>query len=80
MSTSLFVCAKDGLPVHGARDGWRHALGGGTGPIPQSRKHKPVPVLRADFDRAYALSTPPEEARALLAQFRADNARINGHD
>lgn len=77
---SEFVCGHRacGLPVHGFRNGWRHSLGGGTGPIPASQKHKPVPVLRAEWDRAFALGTPREEAMALLAKFRAADQEING--
>lgn len=78
MSTSVLVCAQDGLPVHGVAGVYRHSLGGKTGAIPASKKHKPVPVLRTDYDRAYDISTPPEMARMLLARFRAANEEING--
>lgn len=70
MSSSTYVCARDGIPVHGSRDGWRHALGGRTGAIPRHRRHYPVPVLRADYDRAFAIDTPVEEAREMLREFR----------
>jgi hypothetical protein len=56
MSTSAFVCWRDGLPVHSMRNGWRHSLGGGTGAIPASRKHYPVPVARSLYDEAFSIS------------------------
>jgi hypothetical protein len=78
MSASLFVCAHRGcgIPLSTHRRAWRHALGRMTGAIPPSRRHKPVPVLREDYDRAYGLRTPVEEARALLAKFRAQDEEI----
>jgi hypothetical protein len=79
MSSSVLVCGHSGcgLPVHAIRSSYRHSLGGNTGAILAHRKHKPVPVLRADYDRAYAWDTPPEEARALLAGFRALDREVN---
>ena len=70
MSNSRFVCAKDGIPVTTCRDAWRHALGGKTGAIPKHRRHKPVPVLRDEYERAFGIDTPVAEARALLEKFR----------
>jgi hypothetical protein len=80
MSTSQFVCGHRGcgVPLSTHRDSWRHALGGKTGAIPPSRRHKPVPVLRSDYDRAFDLGTPADEARELLAGFRAQDSEING--
>jgi hypothetical protein len=69
MSTSQFVCWKDGLPVHQAGPGWRHALGGRTGAIPPSRKHRPVVCPREEYDRAYGLHTPRDEARAIAEKY-----------
>lgn len=79
MSNSILVCGRSGcgLPVHSFVNSWKHSLGGRTGAIPAHRRHKPVPVLRADHDRACAWDTPPEEARALLAGFRARDREIN---
>jgi hypothetical protein len=72
----MFVCAKDGLPVTTHRHAWRHALGGKTGAIPRHRRHRPVPVLRTEYERAFGISTPAEEARALLAKFRRIEAEM----
>lgn len=79
MSNSVLVCARDGLPVHGVgRNGYRHSLGGRTGAIPERRRHKPVPVLRTEYDRAFGLNTPREEALELVGRFRALDQQING--
>jgi hypothetical protein len=78
VSTSQFVCARDGIPLSGTFYGFRHALGGNTGAILSHRRHKPVPVLRTDYDRAFSLHTPLEEARALCARFREADKEING--
>jgi hypothetical protein len=78
-SNSVLVCSRDGLPVHDVgKAGYRHSLGGNTGAIPPSRKHKPVPVLREDFNRAYGLDTPREEALMLIEGFRRQDKEING--
>ena len=69
MSTSQFVCWKDGLPVTTHRGAWRHALGGGTGAIPAHRRHKPVVCPRAEYDRAFDINTPGDEARAIAAKY-----------
>ena len=69
MSASQFVCWKDGLPVTTHRGSWRHALGGKTGAIPAHRRHKPVPCPRAEYERAFALGTPLDEARAIAAKY-----------
>lgn len=78
MSNSTLVCSRDGLPVHGVRDSYRHSLGGKTGAIPPSRKHKPVPVLRTEYDKAYGFDTPRDEAMALIERFRRMDREING--
>ena len=70
MSKSQFACWRDGLPVHQAGPGWRHALGGGTGAIPAHRRHKPVVCPRAEYDRAFDISTPGDEARAIAAKYQ----------
>jgi hypothetical protein len=69
MSTSQFVCFKDGLPVHQAGRGWRHALGGKTGAIPPSRRHRPVPCPRAEYELCFNPSTPGEVSRAIAAKY-----------
>jgi hypothetical protein len=78
VSNSRFVCARDGIPLTDCYYGFRHALGGKTGPMSKHRKHKPVPVLRTDYNRAFGIDTPLDEARALVAQFRDVDRRING--
>jgi hypothetical protein len=70
VSTSQFVCWRDGLPVTTHRGAWRHALGGKTGAIPAHRKHKPVVCPRAEYDRAFAIDTPGDEARAIAAKYQ----------
>jgi hypothetical protein len=78
MSSSDFVCWRDGLPVHGARSGWRHALGGRTGAIPAHRKHYPVPVTRALYDEAFDIAVTRErflEIKAHADQVAAEMRR-----
>ena len=70
MSNSQFVCWKDGLPVTGARNAWRHALGGKTGAIPAHRKHVPVVCPREEYERFCDPATPLAEARAIAAKYR----------
>lgn len=70
MSKSQFVCWKDGLPVTGHRNSWRHALGGGTGSIPPSKKHHPVVISREEYDKFNSLETPPEISRAIAERMR----------
>lgn len=79
MSNSQFVCGHPGcgLPVHGWSTGWKHSLGGRTGAIPPRRAHKPVPVLRTDYDRLADPYTPPTESRELAARFRELDRQIN---
>lgn len=80
MSNSRLVCGHSGcgLPVHAAgSNGWRHSLGGRTGPIPGHRKHKPVPVAREVYNQAFALDTPRDEAIRLLEKFRWLDRKIN---
>lgn len=69
MSDSHFVCWKDGLPVTTHRGSWRHALGGKTGAIPPSKRHRPVVIERALYERAYGLHTPVNEARAIAEKY-----------
>jgi hypothetical protein len=78
MSNSDFVCWRDGIPVTGARKGWRHALGGKTGAIPRHRKHKPVPMLRTEFDYCFAIDTPGDAAREIAERMKAKDREING--
>lgn len=77
MSDSQFVCWRDGIPLSTHRGSWRHALGRQTGAIPPRRRHKPVPISRAEYDHCFAMSTPPDEARAIAARMREEDARIN---
>lgn len=72
MSSEL-VCARCGISVHQASNGWRHTLGGKTGAIPAHMRHYPVPVLRTDFERAFGIHTPADEARAILERFRSED-------
>jgi hypothetical protein len=74
VSASQFVCWKDGLPVHSCRGGWRHALGGGTGPIPAHRRHKPVVCPRAEYERAFHPDTPLAVSRAIAAKYSGETA------
>jgi hypothetical protein len=79
VSDSRLVCSRDGIPVTTCRgDAWRHALGGKTGAIPKRKRHRPVPVLRTDYDRAFAWDTPVAEARWLLANFRELERQVAG--
>lgn len=78
MSDSVLVCWRDGIPVTGCRGGYRHALGGKTGAIPPSKRHKPVPMLREEFSRAFSVGTPREEALAIAERMRALDKSING--
>lgn len=75
MSTSQFVCFKDGLPVTTSRGTWRHALGGKTGAIPRHRRHRPVVCPRAEYERCFALETPAAEARAIIAKYSSQEKR-----
>jgi hypothetical protein len=70
MSTSQFVCWKDGLPVTTHRNSWRHALGGKTGAIPAHRKHRPVVCPREEYERFCSPGTPLAEARAIAEKYR----------
>ena len=69
MSTSQFVCWRDGLPVTTHRGSWRHALGGKTGAIPAQRRHAPVVCPREEYDRAFHPDTPLAESRAIALKY-----------
>lgn len=78
MASSTWVCAKDGLPVTHTYYGWRHALGGKTGAIPKHRRHRPVVVARAEYERLNDPATPLDEARAIAERWRAQQDAQRG--
>lgn len=77
MSSSRFVCFKDGLPVTMSRGAWRHALGGKTGAIPKHRKHRPVVIERSEYERFSDPGTPLDEARAIATLMRSKEAGVD---
>lgn len=70
MSKSQFVCFKCGLAVYGFRGGWKHQSGGRNPKTPAHRRHVPVVCPREEYERAFALDTPRDEARAIVAKYR----------
>lgn len=83
-SKSVLVCWRCGEAVYdwhafGGRGAYKHALGGKTGAMPKRLAHKPVPILRGEFDRCFAWDTPVQEARAIADRMSAEDERINGN-
>jgi hypothetical protein len=78
MSTSQFVCWKDGIAITTSRGSWRHALGGRTGAIPHSKRHAPVVISREEYDLCFAPGTPPAVSRAIAARMSQLAARQPG--
>ena len=76
MSDSYFVCWRDGIPVHGARNGWRHSLGGRTGAIPAHRRHYPVPVPRALYEEAFSMRVTRERFLEIREECNALDDRM----
>jgi hypothetical protein len=70
MSNSRYVCFLDGIPVTTHCGAWRHALGGKTGAIPAHKRHRPVVIERAEWERFTDINTPLDECRAIAARFR----------
>lgn len=70
-SNSLLVCWRDGIPVYGHRNGWRHALGGRTGAIPPGKRHYPVPVLRTAYEEALSVTVTRERFWEISAECNA---------
>lgn len=68
--SSQFVCWKCGLAVYRWRESWKHASGGGNPRTPRHRRHRPVVIERGEYERAFALDTPPAEARAIAERMK----------
>jgi len=67
------VCFQCGLKVITWRGehGYKHASGGRNPKQHKHRQHKPIPCPREEYERAFAIDTPIEEARAIIAKYRS---------